>query len=127
MVSNCTLTTAAAGIRIAFVGDGVIRDCVFSGIVMTDSCVGVLLELPDKNLLQSDFGREATLVENLRFSNIIMDRMKLPIKINVFDGEQTEVEAIRKLHFDGIIANAKKDLFEGKIICFVGGYSLFKL
>ena len=103
-VSNCNLTTSTAGVRIAFVCDGVIRNCTFSNLVITNSPFGMLLELPDKNLIQSDFGREKTLVENLRFSNIVMDNVHLPVKINVFDGPQTEVEAIRNLSFDGITA-----------------------
>jgi len=103
-VNNCTMTTECAGIRVAFVGDGVVRNCVFSNIVMTDCTVGVLIELPDRSLIESDFGREKTLIENLRFSNIVMDRMKKPIVFKPFDGPQTEIEAIRNIYFDGITA-----------------------
>lgn len=104
-VTNCNLRTAAAGVRVAFVNDGVVRNCTFTGLVMTDSTLGVLLEIPDKNLIQSDYGREETLVENLRFSNIVMDRVLYPVLINLFDGEDTKIKAIRRLYFDGIYAD----------------------
>jgi hypothetical protein len=71
---------------------------------MIDCAVGVLLEIPDKNLIQSDYGREATLVENLRFSNIVMDNAQLAVKINLFDGKDTTISRIRSLLFEKITA-----------------------
>ena len=63
-VTNCNLTTSAAGVRVGFVNDGVIRNCAVSNMVITNSGVGILLDFPAQELIQSDFGREATEVEN---------------------------------------------------------------
>ncbi|MBO5224659.1 MAG: right-handed parallel beta-helix repeat-containing protein [Clostridia bacterium] len=106
-VSNCVLTSPTSAIRIAFVCDGVIRNCEFSNLSMIDCNVGVLLEIPDKHLIQSDYGRESTLVENLRFSEIVMDNVLLAVKINLFDGEDTTISRIRMLDFEKITAKCK--------------------
>jgi hypothetical protein len=71
---------------------------------MIDCAVGVLLEIPDKHLIQSDYGREGTIVENLRFSDIVMDNVLLAVKINLFDGEDTTISRIRSLLFEKITA-----------------------
>ena len=106
-VTNCTLTSPASAIRIAFVCDGIIRNCSFSELSMIDCNIGVLLDIPDKHLIQSDYGREATLVENLHFSNIIMDNVLLVVRINLFDGEDTAISSIRSLLFEKITAKCK--------------------
>lgn len=107
-VVNCNMTTPAAGVRVAFVCDGTIRNCVFSNLVMTNTCVGVLLDIPDIRLIQSDFGRESTVVENLRFSNIVMDNVSLPVKIGLFDGEDTHISKIMDISFNGITAKGDR-------------------
>ena len=106
-VTNCTLTSPASAIRIAFVCDGTIRNCSFSDLSMIDCNAGLRLEIPDKKLIQSDYGREATLVENLRFSNITMDNVSIFVKINLFDGEDTEISSIRSLFFEKITGKCK--------------------
>ena len=101
------MTSPASAIRIAFVCDGIIRNCSFSDLSMIDCNIGVLLDIPDKHLIQSDYGREATLVENLHFSNIIMDNVLLVVRINLFDGEDTAISSIRSLLFEKITAKCK--------------------
>ena len=108
-VTNCNLTSYSSGIRIGWMNDGVIRNCVFSNLVMTDTTKGVEICLPyfpwDKTLLWSaDQGREATLIENLSFDNIIMETYSEPITIWVDYREGTRVEAIRNLYFSDIHA-----------------------
>jgi polygalacturonase len=106
-VTNCTLTSPTSAIRIAFVCDGTIRNCSFSNLTMLDCKVGVLLEIPDKKLIQSDYGRESTLVENLRFLDIVMDYTPLAIKINLFDGDDTTINGIRSLYFENFTAKCE--------------------
>ncbi len=74
VINNCSLRSWSAGIRIGWTNDGVIRDCSFSNIIMHDTSVGIALVLPRKKNAPgwTDYGREATLVENLSFSNIRM-------------------------------------------------------
>ncbi len=107
-VTNCNLTTACAGVRIGFVNDGVIRNCTLSNIVMTNSGAGVLLDFPDKELIQSDFGRECTEVENIGCSNIIMDHVGVPFVIGIGKSAETKVGCIRNIFFQGMQASCLK-------------------
>ncbi len=107
-VTNCRLTTVCAGVRIGFVNDGIIRNCTLSNIVLTDSGAGVVLDFPDKELIQSDFGRESTEVENILFANIIMDRVRCPFVIGIGQSAETSVSFIRNLSFRGLQARCAK-------------------
>ncbi len=108
-VSNCTLTSHSSGIRIGWICDGVIRNCVFSNLVITDTRVGIGFSLPPRNGPErtSDEGREETLIENLSFHNIVMDRVyTTPIRMNIADCPNTRVKAIRGVYFNGVHARA---------------------
>ena len=70
-VSNCTLRSWSAGIRIGWTNDGVIRNCTFRNIKMRDVTNGISLSLPSKG--GYDYGREPTRCENLLFEDIEMD------------------------------------------------------
>ncbi|MBR4099724.1 MAG: right-handed parallel beta-helix repeat-containing protein [Clostridia bacterium] len=119
VVTNCNLTSYASGIRIGWLNDGVIRNCTFSNIVMTDTNVGIAIKLPyggekeyepgncpqDLPLYLVDRGREETLIENLSFNNIIMDEIySTPIAVEIADCKATKCKAIRNLFFNGIHA-----------------------
>ncbi len=105
-VTNCNLTSYACGIRIAWLHDGTIKNCVFSNIVMTDTNTGICMQLPGgrdpkKRLL--DEGREATLIENLSFSNVIMDgNYAAPVRILIADKDFVNCTAIRNIYFDNL-------------------------
>lgn len=107
VVANCTLRSYSAGVRIGWVNDGTIRDCTFSNLAIRDSVCGLGLLLPaagprDK---EPDQGREATKVENLSFSNIVMDRIYArPIYVEITSNETTRVEKVRNLRFSNITA-----------------------
>ncbi len=111
VISNCTLTSYSGGIRIGWTNDGVIRNCSFSNIVMTDTSIGISIHLPhmvpDRRYTHTaDMGREDTLIENLTFSNIIMDHTaSLPIKIRIDPNPGLRCRAIRNLYFSNIHAN----------------------
>ncbi len=119
-VTNCTVTSYSAGIRVGWVRDGVIRNCSFQNIVMTDTTCGIDIYIP-KDYETSDRGRESTLVENLSFSNIIMNEVYgKPVKIHVVESEKTYVKAVRNLYFHGIRARALEfPLILGKSDCYV--------
>ena len=109
MVNNCTLRSWSAGIRIGWVNDGVIRDSRFSNIVMHDTSVGVAIVLPGKPSGPgwTDYGREATLVENLSFSDIQMSgiygRPVLATVASEQDG--TGFDAVRNIQFANVHAS----------------------
>lgn len=69
-VTNCNLTSYASGIRLGWTNDGVIKNCTFSNITMTDTSYGISISLPapavkDGNIVSADVGRESTLIENI--------------------------------------------------------------
>ncbi|MBR2431693.1 MAG: hypothetical protein IKB23_02140 [Clostridia bacterium] len=115
-VSNCTLTSYTNGIRIGWVGDGVIRDCVISNIVITSSNNGISIYLPyrvrtarlvkifdPREPISSDVGREDTLIENISFQNIMMDGIyKYPILVAIDENEKVGCKDIRNLYFSDI-------------------------
>lgn len=109
VVTNCNLTSYSGAIRIGWINDGVIRNCAFSNLVMTDCSVGIDFFLPlivaDDTPYTSDIGREATLIENMTFDNIIMDKsFTAPINIDVDPDPRVRVEAVRNLYFSNIRA-----------------------
>ncbi|MBQ3220375.1 MAG: hypothetical protein IJB34_00260 [Clostridia bacterium] len=109
-VTNCNLTSYSGGIRIGWCKDGVIRNCVFSNLVMTDTTVGISILLPylrreaPENM--TDVGREETLIENLSFNNIIMNRIcSNSILIDVAYSPEMPITGIRNLYFSNIHAS----------------------
>ena len=111
-VTNCNLTSYASGIRIAWKNDGVIKNCVFSNIVMTDTSTGIAIGLPQFEYnpelpYTADMGREATRVENLSFNNIIMDKVYgCPIKMDIAESENTLVDAVKNIYFSNVHASS---------------------
>ncbi len=109
-VTNCNLTSYASGIRIAWINDGTIKNCVFSNIVMTDTSVGICIALPYIKYIPdrpytSDIGREATLIENISFNNIIMDAVYgPPVKISIDKHSEVLASAIRNIYFSELHA-----------------------
>ena len=95
------------GIRIGWINDGVIRNCTFSNLTMTDTNVGIDLVLPGNltGVRLSDEGEEATLVENLNFSNITMDRVFYePVSVRI--EENCRCDCIRNLYLTSIHASS---------------------
>lgn len=115
-VTNCNLTSYSGGIRIGWRQCGTIRNCSFSNIVMTDTTVGVDINIPHFTLDPTkmytiDCGREATLIENISFENIIMDNVYAePVKIIVNDNPETKVAGIRNLYFSNIRARGPRGI-----------------
>ena len=102
-VTNCNITSHSGGIRIGWYDDGVIRNCTFSNLNITDTTVGIDLRLPDtpEGWRGSDQGIEDTLVENLSFNNITMDRIFYePILIQI--QERNRCAGVRNLYFNGL-------------------------
>lgn len=115
-VTNCNLTSYSGGIRVGWRQCGTIRNCSFSNIVMTDTTVGVDINIPHftfdpTKMYTIDCGREATLIENISFDNIIMDNVYAePVKIIVHDNPETKVDAIRNLYFSNIRAKGPRGI-----------------
>jgi len=99
-VVNCQLSSFANCIRIGWLNDGVIRNCTFANLTMTDSAAGIGFDLPPLEPGMDDFGREASVIENLVFSNIAMDRIySAPVRFDITDKEFTKVDRVRRITF----------------------------
>ena len=66
-VSNCVLSTPCNAVRVG-VGDGEIRNCTFSNLVIRESRNGISF-----NSAYSERSAHGTRIENVHFANIVMD------------------------------------------------------
>ena len=106
LVANCTIRSWANGIRLGWVNDGVIRNCSFSNIAMHDTSTGICIMLP-KMPKNPDYGREATLIENITFDGIQMDGIYAhPIRAVISSSEQTLVADVRDIRFNNVHAKS---------------------
>ena len=120
-VTNCNLTSHSATVRIGWTNDGVIRNCTLSNLSIKDSSVGISFHIPGgrrapyepgnnwgsdvsrKKGWGSDVGREATLIENISVSNVVMDQQcSFPVYVRLADNEHTHVAGVRNLHFSNL-------------------------
>jgi len=106
VVNNCTVRSWANGIRLGWVNDGVIRNCSFSNIAMHDTSTGICIMLPDVPN-NPDYGREATLIENVTFNGIQMDGIYAhPLRAVISPSEKTLVADVRDIRFSNVHATA---------------------
>ncbi len=108
-VKGCTLSSHCQAIRIGWIGDGEIKNCVFSDLVITDSRDAITIELPSLSLA-GDIGKNTTRIERLSFNNILIDRTyRHPIKIMIADFEGTKCEYIKNIQFNNL--NSRTNYF----------------
>jgi polygalacturonase len=100
-VTNCILSTPHNAIRVG-VGDGAVRNCVFSNIVVRESQNGICLIA---NYV--DGCRKGTDIENIRFSNFVMDTW---MPFYIFTGRKSTAR-IRNISFSDIQATGCKSSF----------------
>lgn len=114
-VTNCNLTSYSGGIRVGWSGDGVIRNCVFSNIVMTDTTCGIDIFIP-WHPGAMDHGREKTRIENLSFNNVIMHEIYgKPIKIDINDKSDALFDKVQNIYFSNVHATGLEfPLFKGR-------------
>ncbi len=87
IVSNCILRTRCNALRLG-VGDGTIRNCLFSNLVIHDSRTGISI-LP----AYSERFPRGTDMDNIRFENIVMD-VTTPINMTLGTGGTAVVGGI---------------------------------
>ena len=103
VVTNCVLRSWSCGVRLGWTNDGVIRNCSFSNIIMHDTSNGIHFYLPPKRLHSNDYGREATLVENITFSDIQMNEIYgSSIYVCVDSDEGTLFKGFRNVTFNNV-------------------------
>ena len=106
-VANCHLRSYANCIRLAWSMDGVVRDCTFSNLTMRDSNVGITINfIPSGWNPAGDYGVEATLVENIVFSGIVMDRIHTwPVNAAI-EPEAERSEGMRNITFSNVVSSS---------------------
>ena len=106
-VTNCVLRSSCYGIRVGYSDDGVMRHCTFSNLVITESRDGIGFTLPNSLYPRKfDFGREDSLIEDMLFSNIVMDGIYGKPIVSIF-GDKSRIEAVRDIHFSNVHATGK--------------------
>ena len=102
-VTNCNLRSWSCGVRIGWCNDGTIRECVFEDLRIRDSTFGVGIVLPPKRWIPSDYGREATRIENLIFRDITLDGIYAhPLYCRTWDDPDSLFDGIRDILFENI-------------------------
>lgn len=104
-VTNCNLTSHTCGVRIGYINDGVMRNMTFSNLNIVESCFGICMRLPGNPNpdRMSDQGFEASLIENISFNNIIIDRSyRIPVRIDI--EEHCLCTAVRNIYFSNLHA-----------------------
>ena len=106
-VTNCVLRSSCYGIRVGYSDDGVMRHCTFSNLVITESRDGIGFTLPNSLYPRKfDFGREDSLIEDMLFSNIVMDGIYGKPIVCIF-GDKSRIKAVRDIHFSNVHATGK--------------------
>lgn len=117
LFANCSLRSHCSAIRISYHNDAIVRSCVFSNLVINDSPIGIRVELRplrvkfDKkgNPVPLPDGRPSlrpaipSVVEDLMFSNIDMQRVRMPISVTVGHQPWTKC-TVRNLRFVNVHA-----------------------
>lgn len=106
VVTNCTLKSWAYAIRLGWANDGHIRNCIFSNLVITHSWLGIGMDFPYPGY-NNDYGEESSLIEDIIFSNIIMDNIyECPLHMYVYPDEAVKFEGIRNIYFTDVHARS---------------------
>ncbi|MBQ9889165.1 MAG: right-handed parallel beta-helix repeat-containing protein [Bacteroidales bacterium] len=114
-ITNCILSSNACAIRVAWTNDGIIRNCTLSNLEIYDTNLGISIHMPYREGT-NDFGREATHIENLDFSNIRMtDIYGYPVYAVMDDERKVMIDAVQDISFTNVSAtSARFPYFHGR-------------
>lgn len=103
IVKGCVLSSRCQAIRIGWRNDGVVKNCMVSDIVVTDSKNGMKIELPMYSS-PTDIGTNHTRLENIHINNAIFDVKKSPIRLTVYPGNL--YDKIKNIRFSNITSTS---------------------
>lgn len=107
IIKGCALSSNCQAIRVGWIGDGAIRNCIFSDLVISDSRDAISIVLPPYSA-PGDLGKNVTRIENLSFNNIVIDRTeRYPINIVIYESDTTKCEHIRGIQFNNFNSKTK--------------------
>lgn len=104
-VTNCVLSSPCTAIRIG-VGDGVVRNCLLSNLVITESRTGI-------NFISaySENSKHGVTIENVHFSQVLMEAVA---PFNVLLGQYAKPPAaIRNISFSHFRVRGRQGLYFG--------------
>jgi polygalacturonase len=105
-ITNCILSSNACAVRVAWTNDGIIRNCTLSNLEIYDTNLGISIHMPYREGT-NDFGREATHIENLNFSDIRMDGIYgYPVYAVMDDERKVMIDAVQDITFHNISATS---------------------
>lgn len=99
-VSNCILDSTCQGIRIGCPSDHIVRNCLFSNLIIHSRLNGISLDFPAKYLKNGSDTRAE--VSDLRFSNVQIDCGKRPFRISIQEG--IALKRVSGIAFSGLRA-----------------------
>ena len=109
VVSNCVLTSPCCCVRLGYAGDGPIRRCAFSNLVMSNSRTGINMIVPRVPDYGIDRGAR---IEDITFSNLVMDTRQA---FYLWVGDDVAAPAgIRNIHISNVLATTHRG-------CHIGG------
>ena len=114
-VTNCTLSVPirGCGVRLGYAGDGPIRNCTFSNLVMFNTRTGInMLVVRDVRPQEHYITEHGPSIENISFSNIVMDT-RLAVFMNIVD-DAAEPGCIRNISISDVLATTERG-------CYIGG------
>ncbi len=112
-VTNCQLSSTTNGIRIGYEGDGPIKNCVFSNIVMHDCDSGIAINAISGVESKRIRIKGGTTIENIIFSDIVMD-VNRAFYLWIGKGGPSKIEgSIRNIKFRNIIARITRGSYIG--------------
>ena len=107
IVSNCSLQSHAGAISFGWIGDGVIRDCVFSNITISDSASGIDFVVPRFEEGMTDVGTAEPRFENISFGAITMDRIySSPISLSFSCKKKVPSAIVKNVSFTDVRCKA---------------------
>ena len=115
IVKGCSLSSYCHAVRVGYNGDGLIRNCVFSDLIITNSRDGIAIDFPvifDK-IKRESVGKNATKIERVSFNNIIIDAERFAFKFlidysdKVDRSELASVEYVRNISFNNMKCRTK--------------------
>ncbi len=113
LIKGCSLSSYCNAVRIGWRNDGAIKNCVFSDLIITNSRDALTIEMPF-DAVPSDTGRNITRIENISFTNIVIDSTdRYPVHIAACDGNH--VDYIKNIKFCGISSKSSRyPLLQGR-------------
>ncbi|MHC4873455.1 MAG: glycoside hydrolase family 28 protein [Planctomycetota bacterium] len=101
-ISNCVLDSWCQGIRVGCPGDGLVKNCTITNLVINSLNNGITFDNPEKYLQPGSDG--SVDISNLLFSNIRITCQKFPVKISVQEG--IAIKGIRDVVFSNMLIDS---------------------